>query len=464
MVLMTDMDQEEIISLRETAKKNLWIAYQAANGLVAGEEAPIIVDSIGCWLTDIDGKEYLDGLGALEASAVGHKNQRLINAIAEQLNKVEFVDTFRYVTPATINLAAKISQLAPGNLSRVHFSAGGSEAVEAALKIARQYHVLNGEPHRTKMISRYGAYHGCTYGAMAVDGHFYATRNYIYEPFPALGRFASPPYPYRCSLCKNKCSLACADEIELLVKRERPETIAAVIVDPASSAIGVSIPPDGYMQRLRQICDRYGILLIADEVITGFGRTGKMFACEHWNIVPDIMTLSKGLSSGYVPIGATIVGDHISNRFGSWPEGIFWHGHTFGGHPIACAAALESISVIEDEDLVSNSRLRGKYLKKSLTNLMSRHPSIGDVRGLGLLCGVEIVLNRETRELSNPPSKLGFAVRSACRKEGLVLASLEPGSTLLISPPLIITNNEIDELIQRLDRALTNVESEWGIK
>ena len=246
--------------------------------------------------------------------------------------------------------------------------------------------------------------------------------------------------------------------------RERPETISAIIVDPATSAIGVSIPPDGYMQRLRETCDKYGILLIADEVITGLGRTGKMFACDHWGVVPDIMTLSKGLSSGYIPIGATIVGTHIADQFSGRPEGVFWHGHTFGGHPVACAVALESIKVIEEENLVSRSETNGKYLKDSLNKLMLNHPSIGDVRGLGLMCGVEIVLDKKTKALSTPPSKLGFAVRSACREEGLVLAALEPGSTLLITPPLIITESEIDELITKLSRALTRVEMEWGIK
>ena len=455
---------EEIAALRKSNLENLWIAYQPADGLVSGEEAPIIVGSNGCWITDIEGREYLDALGALEASAVGHKHPRLIKAISEQLNKVEFVDTFRYLTPASIQLATKLDEITPGNLSRVHFSAGGSEAVEAALKIAKQYHILKGDMHRTKVISRYGAYHGCTYGAMAVDGHFYATRNYIYEPFPAMGRFVSPPYPYRCQMCANECSLKCVDEIEQIILRERPETISAIIVDPATSAIGVSIPPDGYMQRLRETCDKYGVLLIADEVITGLGRTGKMFACDHWGVVPDIMTLSKGLSSGYIPIGATIVGTHIADQFSGRPEGVFWHGHTFGGHPVACAVALESIKVIEEENLVSRSETNGKYLKDSLNKLMLKHPSIGDVRGLGLMCGVEIVLDKKTKALSTPPSKLGFAVRSACREEGLVLAALEPGSTLLITPPLIITESEIDELISKLSRALIRVEKEWGIK
>lgn len=455
---------EEIAALRKSNLENLWIAYQPADGLVSGEEAPIIIESNGCWLTDIEGREYLDALAALEASAVGHKHAKLITAITEQLNRVEFVDTFRYLTPAIIELASKLAEITPGNLSRVHFSAGGSEAVEAALKIAKQYHVLKGDMHRTKVISRYGAYHGCTYGAMAVDGHFYATRNYIYEPFSAAGRFVSPPYSYRCLMCADECSLKCVDEIELLVSRERPETISAIIVDPASTAIGVSIPPDGYMQRLREMCDKYGILLIADEVISGLGRTGKLFACDHWGVVPDIMTLSKGLSSGYIPIGATIVGSHIANLFSGRPEGIFWHGHTFGGHPVACAVALESIKVIEEENLVYQSESKGKYLKDSLNNLMSKHPSIGDVRGLGLMCGVEIVLDKKTKTLSTPPSKLGFAVRSACRDEGLVLAALEPGSVLLITPPLIITEAEIDILVSKLSRALLRVETEWGIR
>lgn len=445
------------------ARRNLWMAYQAADGRVAGEDVPIIESASGCWLTDHDGNRYLDALGALEASAVGHAHPRMIQAITAQLEKVEFVDTFRYTTPATINLAGKLAEITPGSLSRTHFSAGGSEAVEAAMKIAVQYHYLGGDARRTKIISRYGAYHGCTYGAMAVDGHFYATRNFVYDPLPPIGRFANPPYAYRCRLCADACSLACADEIDILIKRERPETIAAVIVDPATTAIAVAIPPDEYLRRLRDICDQHGVLLIADEVITGFGRTGRMFASEHSGAVPDIMTMSKGLSSGYVPVGATTVTDAVAERFSDWPNGTFWHGHTFGGHPVATAAALESIAIIEDERLVEASATKGECLLEAIRALADKHPVIGDVRGRGLLVGVELVLDRASRQLSDPPTALGLSARRACRDRGLVLATLEPGSTLLISPPLVITDGEVDELVSRLDEALGDVEKEWGI-
>lgn len=441
----------------------LWMAYQAANGLVAGEAVPVIVSGHGCWIQDDRGTEYLDALGALEACAVGHAHPRMIKAIGEQLSAVEFVDTFRYTTPSTVKLAQRLRELTPGDLSWTHFSAGGSEAVEAAIKIALQFHVLGGEPRRTKVISRFGAYHGCTYGAMAVDGHFYATRNYMYEPLPPLGKFANPPYPYRCRACLGSCDLTCADDIEQLIIRERPETVAAVIMDPASSAIAVSIPPDGYLERIRDICTRHGVLLIADEVITGFGRTGRMFACDHWSVTPDIMTMSKGLSSGYVPIGATTVTSRVAESFGEWPGGTFWHGHTFGGHPVATAAALESLAIIEDDGLVDGARLKGGLLLAGLRSMMDSHPIIGEVRGLGLLCGVELVLDRVTKQLSAPPTALGFAARRACRQRGLVLAALEPGSTLLISPPLVITEEEIQELLGRLDLALSDVEREWGL-
>lgn len=449
--------------LEQLARQHLWMSYQAADGTVAGEDAPIIVDSEGCWLVDIDGRRYLDGLAALEASALGHREPRLAAAAAAQYATVEFVDTFRYVTPSTVELSAKIAELAPGTLNRTHFSAGGSEAVEAALKIARQFHVLRGDPFRSKVVSRYGAYHGCTYGAMAVDGHFYATRNYLYEPLPALGRFARPPYAYRCTLCAGgPCSLACADEIDELIRRERPETVAAVLLDPGSSAIAVSVPPDGYLARVREICDHHGVLLIADEVITGFGRTGRMFCCDHWDVVPDLMTLSKGLASGYAPIGATVVTDRVATAFAERPAGTLWHGHTFGGHPVACAIAVETIRIIEEEGLVEAAATMGGYLQTGLRSL-GDHPSVGEVRGLGLLCGVEIVLDRATRQLSDPPSALGVAVRRACRDEGLVLAALEPGSTLLITPPLVIGRAEVDELVARLDRALARVERDWPI-
>lgn len=204
------------------------------------------------------------------------------------------------------------------------------------------------------------------------------------------------------------------------------------------------------------------MLLIADEVITGFGRTGRMFCCDHWDVVPDLMTLSKGLASGYAPIGATVVTDRVATAFAERPAGTLWHGHTFGGHPVACAIAVETIRIIEEEGLVEAAATMGGYLQTGLRSL-GDHPSVGEVRGLGLLCGVEIVLDRATRQLSDPPSALGVAVRRACRDEGLVLAALEPGSTLLITPPLVIGRAEVDELVARLDRALARVERDWPI-
>jgi putrescine aminotransferase len=254
--------------------------------------------------------------------------------------------------------------------------------------------------------------------------------------------------------------LTCADDLERVIVEEAAETVAAVIVDPCSTASAVSIPPPGYLPRLRQICDQYGVLLIADEVITGFGRTGKMFACEHWGLIPDIMTVSKGLSSGYMPIGATIVKEEIAQVFLESPEGILSHGQTYGGHPVACAVALKNIELIEREGLAEQAAEKGVYLLEGLRSL-SHHPTFGDVRGLGLLCGLEFVHDKATRRLPDNPRRAGYCMRTLCRDQGLITLTLHPGNVLFLAPPLTISHAEIDQMVSMIDRALSAYEDRY---
>ena len=449
-------------ALQRAALDHLWMPFAQSRSYAELGGPPILVAGEGVRVTDIHGKTYLDGIGAMEACAVGHRRQELIEAAAEQYGRLEFVDTFRWASVPAITLAETLARLAPGSLDKVFFSPGGSEAVETAIKIARQYHFLNGDPHRFKVISRYGAFHGVTYGVMAVDGQYAGTRNFMFEPLPGFGRFVQPPYHYRCRFCADKpaCTLDCARDIEYVIQSERPETVSAVLMDPINVAIGVAVPPPEYMPMVREICDRYGVLLIADEVISGFGRTGRMFCCDLWGVVPDLMTLSKALTSGYAPLGATVVRREIADKFVGGDETIFRHGQTFSGHPVACAVALKNIEIIERENLPGRAAELGPYLLAGLQSL-GRHPSFGEARGLGLVGGLEVVLDRRSR--AGTP-KLGLALRQITRKNGLIALNVHPGNVMFVTPPLIITRGEIDEMIDIFDRSLTELEDQFGIR
>lgn len=451
-------------ALRRAALDHLWMPFTQSPSFGDAGGPPILVQGEGVRVTDIEGKTYLDGIGAMEACAVGHRRRELIDAAVAQYGELEFVDTFRFASVPAIQLAEKIAHLAPGSLDKVFFSPGGSESVETAIKFARQYHFLNGEPHRSKVISRYGAFHGVTYGVMGVDGQYSGTRNFMFEPFPAFGRFVQPPYHYRCRFCGDKpaCTLDCARDIEYMIQRERSETISAVLMDPVNVAIGVAVPPPEYMPMVRGICDRYGVLLIADEVISGFGRTGKMFCVENWGVVPDIMTLSKAITSGYAPLGATVVKQEIADKFSGSDLSTFRHGQTFSGHPVACAIALKNIEIIEREDLAGRAAELGPYLLGGLKSL-DNHPSFGDARGLGLVGGLEVVLNKETRAVTDPPTQLGLALRALTRKNGLIALNVHPGNVMFFTPPLTISHQEIDEMVDILDKSLTELEAQFSI-
>jgi adenosylmethionine-8-amino-7-oxononanoate aminotransferase len=447
-------------ALKRSARQHLWLAFSRWDELEAEDGPTVLVGGKGCRVFDSDGRSYLDGISALEAMVAGHGRQELIDAATEQLRQLAFLDVFRYASVPAIALAERLAALAPGSLSRVHFTPGGSEADETAIKVARQYFYLRGEPRRQKVITRAGAFHGVTFGAMGLDGNYFATRNYMFEPGVPFCRIAPAPACPRCDFGKAGRHLACPHKIEEIILAERPETVAAVVVDPAATSIAVAIPPPTYMMQLREICDRYGVLLVADEIITGFGRTGRMFCCEHSGVVPDIMTISKGLSSGYMPIGAAIVKEEIASAFSGRPEATLSHGQTYGGHPVACAVALENIGLIERERLPTRAAEMGMYLLEGLQSLHD-HPSFWDARGIGLLTGLELVADRATGRIFSQPAAFGTALRKRCRDRGLLTLILHPGNVLFLAPPLVITRSEIDEMIKIVDEALAEVEGSY---
>lgn len=444
-------------ALKRKARDHLWMAYQPPIPFENVGGPRVLIEAEGCWMTDSEDNRYLDGVGALEACVAGHCRQSLADVAYAQMNTLEFLDVFRYTSPPAVNLAAKLAEITPGDLSRVHYTPGGSEAVETAIKVVKQYQRLIGESSRFKIITREGAYHGCTFGAMSVDGNYFGTRPHYYEPIPSFRLIAKAPFRYNRG-ASNGAELNYTEEalsdLEQLILTERPETIAGLIFDPLALATGVYPPPPAYMSGLRSVLDKYGILLILDEVITGFARTGKMFASEHWGIVPDVMTVSKGISSGYMPIGAAIVRETIADAFKGRPDGVLFHGQTYGGHPVACAVAVANIELIEDEGLVERTAETGQYFGDKLKTLQ-HHRAFKEVRGLGLLRGIEFV----TKPDSSEDMKIaGYHMRTICRDLGLITLTLHPGNVMFLAPPLVISHDEIDQMIDIVDQAFSQYE------
>lgn len=449
-------------TLRQRARDHLWMAYQPPVPFASVGGPRILVRGEGIWLWDSEDNRYLDGVGALEACVVGHARQELIDVAATQMQQLEFLDVFRYASPPAVNLATKLAEVSPGDLSRVHFTPGGSEAVETAIKVVKQYQRLVGEPSRTKIITREGAYHGCTFGAMSVDGNYFGTRPHYYEPVPSFRVITKAPYRYQrgghSGQAERDYGAEALRDLEQLILSERPETIAGLIFDPLALASGVFPPPPGYMQGLRELLDEHGILLILDEVITGFARTGAMFAADHWGIVPDVLTVSKGLSSGYMPIGAAVVREAIAEAFMDHPHGVLSHGQTYGGHPVACAVALHNIDLIEEEGLVERTAEMGSYFEDKLRELQ-RHPAFLETRGLGLVYGIEFDPGCDPQDRAGI-QQAGYRMRTICRDLGLVTLTLHPGNVLFLAPPLVITRHELDQMIDILDQAFAHYEEE----
>jgi adenosylmethionine-8-amino-7-oxononanoate aminotransferase len=392
---------------------------------------------------------------------VGHGRKELAQVAAEQMSKVAYVNTFAYTTPAAIDLASKLAEVTPEGIERFFFVNSGSEAVETAIKMAQQWHYINGDKKRTKIISRRGSYHGSTNMAMSVNGSNYANRS-PFEPLSPNARFIPGINCYHCPYEKTypECNVYCARTYEDLINFEQPETIAAIIAEPISASNGNFVPWPEYWQTLRAICDKYGILVIADEVINGFGRTGKWFGIDHFGINPDIMTTAKGLSSGYAPIACTMTTRRVADAFASDKKNTFSHGITFGTHPVSCAVALRNIEILEAEGLIENSGKTGAYLLQQLREIQTRHPIVGDVRGIGLMLQLELVKNRETREPFTREDDMQSKVGERLIQRGLLCRA---GNNISIAPPLIANREDADEIVDILDGVLSEVEHEVGL-
>ena len=454
------VDPDHLPALRQAAAEHLWMHASPWQALTTQPDRRLLVAGQGCMVVDAHGQEYLDALSGLWLVNVGHGREAIAEAMARQAKTLAYASASRAVTLPAIQLASRLAQLTPGDLTTVLFCSGGSEAVESALKITRQYHTLRGEPERYKVIARRGSYHGATYGAMSVSGAPRSVDPY-YSPLVPGARTVAAPYCYRCDYRKTypACDVYCVDAIEDLIQFEGPRTVAAVIAEPISAACGVVVPPPEYLPRLREICDRHGVLLIFDEIITGFGRTGKMFAAEHWDVVPDIMALAKGLSSGYAPIAATICRRHIAQQFHGMHGKPLAHLLTFGGQAVACAAALANLDILQQERLVDNAAAQGQYLLSQLQQLMPRHACIGDVRGLGLLCALELVTSRETKQPFPAEGPEITRLLDILAELGMLTRA---DTNLYLAPPLCIQRHEVDRLIAMVDAGLTRFEQECG--
>lgn len=421
----------------------------------------VMVAGHGCTVVDDTGKEYIDAMAGLWCVNVGFGQERLVQAAANQMRQLAYTPLSR-PAPVSLQLAQRLAQVLPGTLNHVVFVNSGSEAVETALKIARQY-VQQQFPHqnRTKIIARYRGYHGWTMGALGATGQY--ARKTRFEPLLPGFLHVSPPDTFRlfAGMTPSAAAHQLAAELERVIEFEGPESIAAFIGEPIIGGGGIIVPPDEYWPLIRQICDKYEILLIQDEVITGFGRTGVMFGCENWGIVPDIMTMAKGISSAYIPLAATAVSDAVFAAFLGDPKDSvqFNQLSTYGGHPVACAVGLENLNIIEEQGLVANATAMGERLRSGLRGVQAHREVVGEVRGKGLLVGIELAEPGTTTPL---PAEQVNRVIAAAQEHGVIVGknsatvpSLE--CVITLSPPLVITAAEIDRIVAVLDMALGEI-------
>jgi adenosylmethionine-8-amino-7-oxononanoate aminotransferase len=444
----------KVEDLTTLAVKHIWQVLRPYDVFSAPGGFTIFTEGKGCYLTDINGKRYLDYWACIMFNNVGWGRKEIADAANEQMVKLHFAPTHEPTIPK-IKLAKKLADITPGSLSKVSFGVGGTDSIETALKIAWKYQRLLGFPNRHKVIGGY-TYHGSTFGAMSTG---WRTPTFTWEDFPPLlPGMIHVPSPY-CAACDfgltyPGCDILCARHVEWVIEREIPETVAAFIDVPIPEK--AYIPPPEYWPMIRSICDKHGIVLILDEVQSGFGRFGKMFACEHYGIVPDIMVLGKALSCGYVPMSAAISREEIAQRFEGGSKEALKHSYTFEGSPVACAAALANIEIIEREKLVENSKIMGTYLFERLQALYE-HNIVGELRGgLGLNCQIELMKDRKTRERFGPEenAKIAGILKQKFMDVGLFGLFANP---IPIVPPLVITKNEIDEMVNKLDKVLGEI-------
>jgi adenosylmethionine-8-amino-7-oxononanoate aminotransferase len=428
------------------------------------QNLPTVSGGEGCYLIDSTGKRYLDGSGGAAVSCLGHGDQTVINAIKTQLDKVAFAHTGFFTSEPAEALADLLIAHAPQGIDRVYLVSGGSEATEAAIKLARQYWVEKGEPQRGHLIARQQSYHGNTIGALSAGGNEW--RRAQFAPLLLDVSHIAPCYDYRLrhdGETAEDYGMRAANALEEELLRVGPETVMAFMAEPVVGATaGALTPAPGYFKRIRQICDQYGILLILDEVMCGMGRTGHLFACEEDGIAPDILCIAKGLGAGYQPIGAMLCSAEIYDTIAAG-SGFFQHGHTYLGHPTAAAAGLAVVSSILDRDLVTRVRVQGDKLAERLEARFGQHPHVGDIRGRGLFRGIELVEDRETKVPFDPAHGIAGKLKKATFDAGLICYPMagtidgRKGDHILLAPPFIIEDDQLDELIEKLALALDQV-------
>lgn len=408
----------------------------------------------GVYYWDVQGKRYLDGLSGIYVVSVGHNNRRVIEAIRDQLDTLTFSPAMHGTNPVAVQLAQVLAELAPGDLDAVKFQCGGSEVTEAAIKLARQYHKLTGSPGKYKIISRYLSWHGSTLGSLSASG--LKSRRTVNEPLAPGFIHVFPPTCYRCPFDKRypDCGLTCARIIEQVIEMEDAATVAAIIVEPIGHTGGVIDPPQEYLPILRDLCTRHNVLLIFDEIITGIGRTGNLFAADTFGVVPDILCVGKGLGGGYAPLSATICRRPIADAFWGPIESNpgFVEGHTFEGNPISCAAGLAVLREIQERNLCARARIQGDRLRRGLERLSERYPVIGDIRGKALFQGIEFVQDPITKRPFPPGTAFGTQVGRRALEHGL-LCRFDP-NWIAFGPPLTIEASEIDELLAIFEQSL----------
>ncbi len=426
---------------------------------------PVIDRAKGACLYDSTGKEYLDAAGGIFVVNIGHGVAEVAAAMAEQANRVAFAHTAHFTSEPEIAFARRLLDLAPEGFNKVWLCTSGSQANETAVKLARSYHLLNGHEGRVQVVSRWNSYHGSSLGALSLTGH--SRRRQQFAPYLFESPKIDPPYCFRCALGRTpgECGLACADELEKMVLRIGPSNISAFIAEPVSGGpLGALVPPQEYFPRIREICDRHGILMIVDEVITGAGRTGRSLGIDHFDVTPDIITLAKGIGGGYVPVGAVLVHDRVYRAFEE--HGIdFRHGETFTGQAVTAAAGVAVLDHLQREGLIEKAADAGVLLSNELQRLSS-HPIVGDIRGLGLLWGIELVADKVTKEPFPRTLAVAERVADAAFEGGLLVVpgtgcvDGEVGDTISLSPPFIVSEREIATIVDRLSNALERVTQE----
>ncbi|GAB4486392.1 MAG: aspartate aminotransferase family protein [Anaerolineales bacterium] len=433
---MTKLTSQQIVDFSRKYTFFSWSIQAQVNPIPVGRAE-------GVYFWDTDGKRYLDFSSQLMNTNIGHQHPKVVKAIQDQAAEICFVHPGN-TTEVRALLGKKLAEVTPGNLKKTFFALGGSEANENAIKLARFY------TGRHKILAQYRSYHGATHGSIALTGDY---RRLAVEPaMPGAVHFLNP-FCYRCPFGQkpDSCQRECVSHLEEVIQYEGPDKIAAIIMEGVVGSNGLLVPPADYWPRVREICDKYGILLIADEVMSGWGRTGEWFAVNNWNVVPDIITTAKGITSGYMPLGAVIVSDKIAEFF---DDKYLYAGLTYNGHALALAAALATIRVYEDEKLIENSRTLGVYLAQRLAALKEKHPAVGDARSIGLFSTLELVQNRQSKVIM-PASVMG-EVGKFLRQNGLFtfIMANKMGSMLFIVPPLCITQAQLDEGLAIIDRAL----------